>query len=443
MMNDLAMYRSEGQIALLNLFAATIGMPIVLYEFEDDQVEIFRSDAWVAGPEPYCRFIQELTGTADFCKTDECVRAETIANVGEKELKTCWAGLHNQLIPVHRTDGKAAVIVYGEMLVEGDVYRQESLDKLQRIVKDFGLDDQQATKAKQLLLAAKRHSLDYLQKLNSALPKAQRWYYTLRRQMDNHIEDVAHELATSLQGIMSNAQVLGRRAGSLDSRHVRHMSKHLLTRAQELDRVVQNLSQSYTEYRFEELPLADILATSKSIYQDEADERSVTLHIVLHRVDGELPVLQISRPHIQSAVNNLLHNAIKYSFSGNAFRERYVKVEGAPAGHHYALVFENYGVGILQQEIDSGAIWHRGYQGKLTYGEFRAGAGRGLYSTKKIIERHRGHIQVESHQMSNEDDPFGEPHLTTFTVYLPYEQPTSEEVTHHDEIDRVDRRGPR
>jgi signal transduction histidine kinase len=85
------------------------------------------------------------------------------------------------------------------------------------------------------------------------------------------------------------------------------------------------------------------------------------------------------------------------------------------------VTIENYGVGILAEERD--AIFQDGVQGKLTQGEYRTGAGKGLFFTKQVIDRHHGKIKVTSRKMSEETHPEGQPHLNQFTVYLPYEQP--------------------
>lgn len=424
-MNHTDIKSSEGQIGLLNLFAATINMPIVLYEFSD-RVETLRSSAWVAGPEPYCEFIQKSAGGAHRCSVDECGRASAVRDTGSEELKPCWAGLYNQVVPITANDEKTSVMVYGEMQIDDEKYRQESLSRLQQVTLELGLDEQQAAKARRLLLSAKCQSLKHLDLLNTTLPQVQRWFYSLEQKMEYHIQDVSHEIATGLMSLMLYAEPLAEEAASLTAWEIRTFSTGLLHQAQALNQIAQNLSESYKKYKFEKHSLVDFLAASKQMYQAEAKKRQVAIRITLDRVNGAPPVLEVSPHHIQSAVNNLLHNAIKYSFRGDDQRDRFVAVEGSADADYYKLAFENYGVGILQDEIDTGALWRIGYQGTLTYGEFRAGAGKGLYATKKIVDKHKGHIEVESHQMSQEKDPFGQPHLTRFTVYLPYNQPNGE-----------------
>ena len=90
------------------------------------------------------------------------------------------------------------------------------------------------------------------------------------------------------------------------------------------------------------------------------------------------------------------------------------------------MVLENYGVGILPREVDEGLIFLDGYQGELTQGEYRTGSGKGLYFTKRVIERHSGEVKVVSTPKGDEArGPEGQPHLTQLVVLLPFAQPKS------------------
>ena len=113
-------------------------------------------------------------------------------------------------------------------------------------------------------------------------------------------------------------------------------------------------------------------------------------------------------------------------------------ITGAPEQDYYVLTFENYGVGILQDEIDSDAIFEDGYQGKLTQGEYRTGSGLGLSFVKRIVDRHKGLIRVTSELMADHETPEGQPHHNKFYLHLPYNQPKEGQLDGKD--DRLDRR---
>ena len=99
-----------------------------------------------------------------------------------------------------------------------------------------------------------------------------------------------------------------------------------------------------------------------------------------------------------------------------------MQINGYPGEEDYIIEINNYGVGILPEEIQSRVIFQDGYQGKLTRDEYRTGSGKGLYFVSQVIAQHQGRIEVESRSVADEDDPEGQPHLTRFTIYLPYQK---------------------
>jgi signal transduction histidine kinase len=97
----------------------------------------------------------------------------------------------------------------------------------------------------------------------------------------------------------------------------------------------------------------------------------------------------------------------------------------------YILTIENYGVGILPEEIQYGNLFLDGYQGKLTRGEYRTGSGKGLHFTKRVIDRHHGRIVIESELKTEpdlDDGTQGKPHLNRFIIYLPRRQPKEDSI---------------
>jgi len=156
------------------------------------------------------------------------------------------------------------------------------------------------------------------------------------------------------------------------------------------------------------------------VYEAEAARRGIEIRV--HLKEPRDHPLDISRNHMQHALNNLVHNAVKYSFRSGYGRERFVKIEGYPQKGRYTLEIKNYGVGILPEEISSGAIFQDGYQGQLTKGEYRTGSGKGLSFAHQVLKNHHGSIEVESRLLSDKQDPEGEPHLTRFTIHIPYQR---------------------
>ena len=96
------------------------------------------------------------------------------------------------------------------------------------------------------------------------------------------------------------------------------------------------------------------------------------------------------------AIYNLMQNAVKYSFDNH-----FVSIKGEPVttfgqGRMYQLTISNFGVGILQYEIDRRLIFREDYRGVLSPDRNRIGTGLGLAVVDEIVTRHQGHIDVIS-----------------------------------------------
>ena len=129
------------------------------------------------------------------------------------------------------------------------------------------------------------------------------------------------------------------------------------------------------------------------------------------------------------AIVNLLHNAVKYTWvSPNKGKtviddpiDRWVTVRLKQVDLKCELQIENYGVGIAEEEIKRGLIFHIGYRGIASGKKGRAGSGIGLYDSQQILLTHNGKLIITSHPASPgfERDNFSKPYITTVTVRLP------------------------
>jgi two-component system sensor histidine kinase VicK len=136
--------------------------------------------------------------------------------------------------------------------------------------------------------------------------------------------------------------------------------------------------------------------------------------ILIKSKEKHFPMLEVSSP-IELAINNLIHNAVKYSLSGTSDEPRKVMISGEPSGAYYKISIKDYGVPIPADEYDK--VFEDGYQSATAKEVFPTGMGRGLHVAKTIISRHHGTIRVFSNQ---EEGGFS----TTVEMYLPYNQPT-------------------
>ncbi|MGQ9595004.1 MAG: sensor histidine kinase [Anaerolineae bacterium] len=426
--------RHEAQKTLLDIFTSAHRIPIGLFERREGRVIRIASEASLdALEEPYCRALQSLPGGREACMDDQCLRAQKALDTGKPELTLCHAGLYSQAMPIVVDGTPRAVLLYGEMRIADPTLQDASWKKHREAMARLGLEDAETQRLEDLFHQVKQFSPDDLETLKTTLSRVGVWLYRLLDQEDRlerQVERVMHEVQTRVQAVLANAELLFLELPTIPGLKpsIRNRTSEVLNTALALSTVVHNLGDFLEDYRFTKQPIEKLLLEAKRIYAAEATRREVKVFIDVEPVGGRPPELTVSEDHLQYALNNLMHNAIKYSFRGGPGRERYVRVEGKPAGPFYSITFESYGVGILPEEIEQGLIFLDGYQGRLTRGEYRTGSGKGLYFTKRVIDRHGGRIEVTSTLVGDTDKgPEGQPHLNRFTIYLPYDMKRKEE----------------
>lgn len=411
-------------MALLDMFTSVTGMPIGLYESRDGKLEGIFSQKSLHNFETHCRFIQSFPEGKALCLSDQCNRAAIALASSEEQLTLCHAGLYNQAVPIKVNGQVRAVLLYGEMQIEGETYQQRSQQKHQDVIRQLGMKDQDASKLDGLLVNAKKYSPTQLEEIKGIFPKVEEWFYLLldeEERLKTGVDRVTHDMQTRLQAIIANAENLVLELPIIQATEAQQMAREVLFSALALDTLVQNLGHYLEDYHFQPYSIGPLIYEAKRIYEAEASRRGIEIRIYLKEAK-EHPV-EISRSHMQHALNNLVHNAVKYSFRSGYGRQRFVKIDGYPQKKYYTLEIKNYGVGILPEEIATGVIFQDGYQGKLTQGEYRTGSGKGLSFVQQVIQQHHGKIEVESRLLSDKREPEGEPHLSRFILYLPYRQP--------------------
>lgn len=152
----------------------------------------------------------------------------------------------------------------------------------------------------------------------------------------------------------------------------------------------------------------------------QAKERLIDFKIDLEQLlgeEGKHKVLNIymDRIALGQAINNVIDNAVKYSFSGTIDHHRWIDILGRSESiggtPGYRVMVSNLGVGIEEDELK--LVFKRGYQGRRRLGEDRSGSGIGLTFVKECIEQHGGTISIRSQPQRRTG------WLTVVSVWLP------------------------
>ncbi len=150
-----------------------------------------------------------------------------------------------------------------------------------------------------------------------------------------------------------------------------------------------------------------------SAYHKEAHKRNVRL-VVRPTIDN-LPVIQADREKLEIAIENLVENAIKYSWENED-----VVVSGALEGRFVSISFTDQGLGIPEHAFDS--IFNRSFRSEARdTRRYIMGTGLGLNAVKQVVEAHGGTVKAESRPFLSDPGRIREYEgfTTTLTVKLP------------------------
>lgn len=225
---------------------------------------------------------------------------------------------------------------------------------------------------------------DELAKLNTMLAAS-------NQELDSFAYIVSHDLKEPLRGINNYVNIL--KADYADSLNEEGLSRldTLLRLSHRLDTLIESLLHysrvGRVDLAFAETDLNEVLDTTLELLHARIEEQQIEI-----RVPRPLPTIWCDRARIGEIFTNLITNAMKY----NDKPAKWIEIGyQQPENPQQALVFyvRDNGIGIRDKYFDS--IFHifKRLHGRDKFG---GGTGAGLTIVKRIVERHKGNIWVES-----------------------------------------------
>jgi len=131
----------------------------------------------------------------------------------------------------------------------------------------------------------------------------------------------------------------------------------------------------------------------------------------------------VQKSAITRALTNLLHNAIKYTWirdSKNSKEDKYINIYIKQEEDYFVIRFENFGVGIPQDEIEEDTIFQIGHRGRVSGMRGRFGTGIGLSDARYVARKQGGDVTIESRPATKREFiDYKRPYLTTATIKIP------------------------
>ncbi len=269
---------------------------------------------------------------------------------------------------------------------------------------------QNAVKQRHMLVAQSELNT-YAQKLtalNGELERINRDLERANRLKDDFMTRAAHELRTPLTTILGETQLALRRLDRQDSTapellvYRQHFAK-VETRAHGLRALIEDLI-ALSSLRSGEVPLRPGLCDFGRLCQEViADQRAFSGRQIELWLSPDPVVLQADCERLYQVVVNLISNAIHYPRANSVIR---VCVRTKPT---YVL-FRVHNEGPALSQEQQARLFEPFYRTPYAEALVREGWGLGLTVSKEIVERHGGHIRVQSSEEKG----------TAFFVQIPF-----------------------
>jgi two-component system phosphate regulon sensor histidine kinase PhoR len=212
------------------------------------------------------------------------------------------------------------------------------------------------------------------------------------RMRADFVANVSHELRTPLSSLLGFVETL--RGPARDDAESRDKFLSIMhEQAERMSRLIEDLlSLSRIEMDEHTRPrgradLGQILGTVKDMLSMKAAGRNMRIEIAIPAGMAPLPG---DADQLTQVFQNLIDNALKYGREGSA-----VEVTVAPSGEgEISVTVADHGEGIPPEHLPR--LTERFYRVDAARSRQLGGTGLGLAIVKHIVNRHRGHLSVDS-----------------------------------------------
>jgi two-component system CheB/CheR fusion protein len=226
----------------------------------------------------------------------------------------------------------------------------------------------------------------------------------------------SHDLQEPLRKIRTFADYLqNNNNNQLDESGQKHLGK-IISSSERMKMIITDLLQfsqiNYSREQVEKINLNEMLKNVRADLELIISQKKAIIH------SDQLPVIEGIPVQINQLLYNLLSNALKFSKEGVApivnitvkapSKEHSYKIFKLQASSRYfQLSFTDNGIGFNEEYADKIFEIFQRLETK------ESGTGIGLALCKKIVENHKGYIEVHSKAGKG----------TTFDIFLPISQP--------------------
>ncbi|MCE1188060.1 MAG: PAS domain S-box protein [Ignavibacteria bacterium] len=244
----------------------------------------------------------------------------------------------------------------------------------------------------------------------------------LNQAKTSFLANMSHELRTPLIGIIGYSEILRSEISKPEHKVMIETIFHSGGRLLDTLNLILNLAKieaNKQEIKWQQLDLNDIVVARGKLFESVAVKKQINL--LVHTYETAL-VIYSDKFFLESIINNLVNNAVKFTDQGEISINTGVHYEKDAAWATFSV--KDSGIGIPRESLD--LIFEEFRQVSEGYGRDFEGSGLGLAITKRSVNLLGGKITVESELGKG----------SIFRVYLPLTE--SGNIRLHDSVDRVE-----
>ncbi len=285
---------------------------------------------------------------------------------------------------------------------------QIELDKLEDVkidVKTFGRNELKILEDAFNFMVEKLHNthqerMNYLE----TLQERNRMLAEMDNMKDEFLANTSHELRTPLNGIIGLGESLLDGIGGKLSQVQAQNVKMIILSGKRLSKLVNDIldlskiKHNSLQLRLKTVGIKSVVDVVIELCKPLVDQKLLVLE---NLVPPNLPLITADEERLQQVFLNIIGNSIKFTHEG------YVRVTAEVQQEIIRVSISDTGIGIPSDQLEN--IFNAFEQGESSIARQYGGTGLGLSITKKLLELHRGEIEVFSR--------VGEG--STFTLKLP------------------------
>lgn len=208
----------------------------------------------------------------------------------------------------------------------------------------------------------------------------------------NFMNMVAHELRSPLTSIQEYVSLILEGLTGQDPETQQKALTIIQKQAKRITDMVNDLlnlahiEHQTIRFKIQNLSINSLIDSALTEMQPQIDANQIK---ILKELPDKLPKIYGNENNLIEVIINLLSNAIKFSNKGDS-----IIITAKKAKDQIQVSVKDKGMGISHQDISH--IFQKFYRSSLQEKYKQKGTGLGLALSKAIIERHGGHIWVES-----------------------------------------------